>query len=88
MPARHERLSGFQRPRRRVAVGLSMAQHKAVTKQIRNRYRRARKKDKSLMLDELCKLTGWTRRHARRSLRQPVPTTPTRIPRPKTYDEG
>lgn len=32
------------------------------------RYQRAGKTDKTKMLDELCSLTGWTRRHARRAL--------------------
>src|SRR6058998_3156267 len=87
MSAKHARFSGSRRPRRRVAVGLSMAQRKAVTKQMANRYRRAGKKEKGLMLDELCELTGWTRRHARRSLLEPARTSPTRIPRPRIYGE-
>jgi hypothetical protein len=51
-------------------VGLSMAERRAVTKQMARRYARASKKDKGRMLDELCALTGWTRRHARRALHQ------------------
>ena len=46
-----------------------MAQRKAVTKQMARRYSKASKAEKGRMLDELCALTGWTRRHARRSLR-------------------
>jgi hypothetical protein len=49
-------------------VGLSMAERKAVTKQMARRYMRASKGEKGRMLDELCELTGWTRRHARRAL--------------------
>jgi hypothetical protein len=49
-------------------VGLSMAERKAVTKQMIKRYPKASKAEKGRMLDELCELTGWTRRHARRAL--------------------
>src|SRR5947199_3631865 len=47
-----------------------MTERKAVTKQMERRYLRASKKGKGRMLDELCALTGWTRRHARRALHQ------------------
>lgn len=72
---------------RRVAVGLSMAQRKAVTKQMAARYARASKREKGAMLDELCELTGWTRRHARRALLAPAPTPTVRAPRPRIYGE-
>jgi len=49
-------------------VGLSMAERKAVTKQMARRYQGASKAEKGKMLDELSALTGWTRRHARRAL--------------------
>jgi hypothetical protein len=51
------------------------------------RYAKASKTEKGLMLDELCALTGWTRRHARRCLVRVVaaPPAPQRRPRPKTY---
>jgi hypothetical protein len=41
------------------------------------------------MLDELCALTGWTRRHARRCLVRVVAAPPghQRQPRPKTYGQ-
>jgi hypothetical protein len=45
-----------------------MAERRAVTKQIARRYQRGTKKEKGAMLDELCALTGWTRRHAGRAL--------------------
>jgi len=45
-----------------------MAERKAVTKQMAGRYARASKVEKGRILDELCALTGWTRRHARRAL--------------------
>ena len=50
-------------------MGLSMAERKAVTGQIADRYRKASKKHKQLILEELCALTGWHRDHARRALR-------------------
>jgi hypothetical protein len=64
-----------------------MAERKAVTKQMARRYARASKKGKGAMLDELCALTGWTRRHACRVLAQalgPAPS-PERAARPRIY---
>jgi len=49
-----------------------MAERRAVTKQVAKRYGRATKKDKGRILDELCALTGWTRRHARRAIGEAV----------------
>jgi len=66
-----------------VAVGLSMAERKAVTKQMRTRYAKAIETQKGSMLDELCELTGWTRRHARRALHASGPTSMPRAPRPR-----
>jgi hypothetical protein len=64
-----------------------MAERRAVTKQMAVRYHRAPKGEKGTMLDELCQLTGWTRRHARRALAQAILGKPTaaRRPRPRTY---
>ena len=66
-----------------------MAERKAVTKQLTRRYQRASKKEKTRMLDELCELTDWTRRHARRALVQAASDTPARprVPRERTYGE-
>lgn len=50
-------------------MGLSMAERKAVTREMAIRYRKAPKRQKQLILDELCALTGWHRDHARRALR-------------------
>jgi hypothetical protein len=38
------------------------------SKQMARRYRWATKTEKGRMLDELCELTGWSRRHARPAL--------------------
>lgn len=68
-------------------MGLSMAERRAVTKQMVKRYKKASKSEKGAMLTELCALTGWTRRHARRALTkahtQPFP--PPRRQRPRIY---
>jgi hypothetical protein len=45
-----------------------MAERKAVTKEMLKRYEKGSKIDKGRILDELCALTGWTRRHAGRAL--------------------
>jgi hypothetical protein len=68
-------------------VGLTMAERKAVTKQVAKRHRRASKAEKGRILDELCALTGWSRRHARRALGQAAEETPerARAARPRTY---
>jgi hypothetical protein len=68
-------------------VGLSMAERKAVTKQMARRYVTASKTVKGQMLDELCALTGWTRRHARRALTQALQPTaaPAKRSRARTY---
>jgi hypothetical protein len=68
-------------------VGLQMAERKAVTKQMARRYAKASKRDKGTMLDELCALTGWTRRHARRALAEAIHPSerPPRPPRPRIY---
>jgi hypothetical protein len=70
-------------------VGLSMAERRAVTKQMARRYVRASKADKGQMLDELCALTGWTRRHARRALGGALqaPATSPRRPRVRVYGD-
>lgn len=49
---------------------LSMAEKKAITREMRCRYRKASKTDKAAMLDELVALTGWTRGYASRALRR------------------
>jgi hypothetical protein len=64
-----------------------MDQRKAVTKHLARQYAKASKKDKGRILDQLCALTGWTRRHARRALTgalHPRPAHP-RKPRARIY---
>jgi hypothetical protein len=67
--------------------GLTLAERKAVTKQLVTRYHRATKKQKGAILDELCALTGWNRDHARKALRRAaLPTTPRRVgEQPRTF---
>lgn len=49
-------------------MGLSMAERRSVTKALMKRYEAATRAQKTIILDELCALTGWSRRHARRAL--------------------
>lgn len=71
-------------------MGLSMKERRAVTKQMARRYEKApkaEKAEKGSMLDELCALTGWTRRHARRALTAALqqPVAAPRRPRARSY---
>ena len=68
-------------------MGLSMAERKAVTKQMATRYSRVSKSEKGRILDQLCALTGWTRRHARRALQEAAAAKarPAPAPRPRIY---
>lgn len=68
-------------------MGLSMAERKAVSKAIATRYTRADKVAKGIILDELCRTTGWNRDHARKALRTALtPRVVTaRAPRPEKY---
>ena len=45
-------------------MGLTMAQRKAVTRELAQRYRRATRREKGEILDQRVQLTGHTRNHA------------------------
>jgi hypothetical protein len=59
-----------QAARRAAAVALSMAERQAITREMAKRYGRASKKQRGLMLDELCALAGYNRSYAARLLRE------------------
>lgn len=50
-------------------MALSMHERQAITKEMARRYVRAGKRERGLMLDELCALTGYNRSYAARLLR-------------------
>ena len=45
-----------------------MGQKKAVTRELQNRYQKARKKEKIMILDEFTQITGYQRSYAARVL--------------------
>ena len=47
-----------------------MAEKKAITREMRRRYKKATKAEKAVTLDELTALTRWTRSYASRALRR------------------
>jgi hypothetical protein len=51
-------------------MGLSMQEKKAVTMRIRSRYQKAKRKEKSVILNEFIQLTGYNRKYALRILNQ------------------
>lgn len=68
-------------------MGLTLTERRAVTETTAVRYILASKRDKSLILDELCANTGWHRNHARKALKlalRPKVAAP-RSPRPAKY---
>ena len=51
-------------------MALSMRERQAITREMARRYKRAGKRERGLMLDELCALTGYNRSYASRLLRE------------------
>ena len=49
-------------------MALSMHERQAITREMAHRYRRAGKRGRGLMLDELCALSGYNRSYAARRL--------------------
>lgn len=49
-----------------------MRQKKAVTKELKDRYRKSSKKEKIIMLDEFIRLTRYSRSYAARALTLPI----------------
>src|SRR5437016_3111961 len=62
-------------------VGLSMAERKAVTKEMQRRYAKATKGEKGKVIDQVRELTGWSHGHARQEL---AASRPRPEPRPRT----
>ena len=60
-----------------------------LTRAVAERYRGSSKDEKTLILNEFVRLTGYHRKHALRVLRKRVPTrTPRGVSRPCVYDEA
>jgi hypothetical protein len=72
---------------------LDLSVRRVVTKEMKSRYLRGSRRERSAILDELCALTSWHRDHARRAIRtaptlgEPRPPRRTREP-VVNYDEA
>lgn len=52
---------------------VTMKTRKEITKVTKKRYQKASRKEKSKILDEVCEITGWHRKHATRVLNETIP---------------
>src|SRR6202171_6868251 len=59
-----------------MAGRISMGARREITAAVVDRYRSAGRADKGLILDELCAVTGWHRKHAVRALAIHVAISP------------
>jgi hypothetical protein len=57
-------------------MGLTMKEKKAVTRQIRSRYQKSKRKEKSDILNEFIQLTGYNRKYARKGRGRQSPNLP------------
>lgn len=71
-------------------MALTMAERRAITREMAKRYVKVSKKQRGLMLDELCALTGYHRNYAIRLLREralgPAPPKQRRL-RERAYSD-
>ena len=74
-------------------MGLDVGTRRLVTRELKGRYVRGSKAQRTVVLDELCAVTGWHRDHARKALRSAPGPGEERAPRKVraptfTYDEA